>query len=97
MPRTSEPKTLKVRWKTFNLVYGPWHRLMTIDNKAVPGFEVVVQPDMSNQRYFWYVRQGPREKPKRVDNGIAMALDAAQSAAMARFEQLCPSHVKLTR
>lgn len=81
-----EPRRASYTWRSFNPVYGPWHRLVA-DGKTISGAEVVVMPDMDNGRYFWCVRIGTRKQPREVLNGHEETLEDAKRAARAMFDE----------
>lgn len=76
----------RYHWRSFNPIYGPWYRLVKADTKPIVGAEVVVQPDMDRERWFWYVRIGTKKAPRMVKTGRAPTLEDAKFAAREIFD-----------
>lgn len=81
-----EPRRRSYRWHKINPVYGPWYRL-TADGKPISGAEVMVMPDMNNERWFWYVRIGSQKAPRERFDGHEPTLDEARETARAVFDR----------
>lgn len=80
--------SMKYRWEAFNETQAKWYRLVRLDHKPMPGIEVLVQPDLNKEKWFWSVRKGAKNRSPRIVWGKELSLEDAKHRAVEAFSDL---------